>query len=254
MAIRLSTTAQALQDSGIKILVHGPAGSGKTTLCATTGGAPVIISAEAGLLSLRHHNIPVIEVTSIEDVLQAYRFISEAGEAKQFDWVCLDSISEIAEVCLAAEKKTNKDVRAAYGALQEQMAGLIRAFRDLPQRNVYMSCKQQRQADEATGSQLHFPSLPGAKLGQGISYFFDEVFALRVEKDSEGNPARWLQTGRDVQYEAKDRSGCLAMFEPCNLAELVAKIHALPASQPFAPMTPFASTIPHPIAAVVSAA
>ena len=226
MAIRLSTTAQALEDSGIKLLVHGPAGAGKTTLCSTTGGSPVIISAEAGLLSLRRQNIPVIEVNSFEDMVEAYRFISEASDAKGFDWVCLDSISEIAEVCLAAEKKTNRDVRAAYGALQDQMTALIRSFRDLRGRNVYMSCKQQRITDELTGMQLYCPSLPGSKLGQNIGYFFDEVFALRVEKDPEGTPQRFLQTGRDVQYEAKDRSGSLALFEPCNLSAITQKIHA----------------------------
>jgi hypothetical protein len=231
MAIRLTTTAQALADQGLKVLVHGPAGTGKTTLCATTGGTPVIISAEAGLLSLRHCAIPVIEVKSLDDVTEAYRFVTESAEASAFDWICLDSISEIAEVCLDAAKKANKDPRAAYGLLQEQMGGLIRAFRDLPQRNVYFSCKQERKEDQITGAQLYFPSLPGAKLGQGIGYFFDEVFALRVDRDAEGNVTRWLQTGRDFQYEAKDRSGALAMFEAPDLSLIAQKIHATPGVQ-----------------------
>jgi hypothetical protein len=232
MAIRLTTTAQALADNGIKVLTHGPAGTGKTTLCATTGGSPVIISSEAGLLSLRHCAIPVIEVKSLDDVGEAYRFITESAEAKGFDWVCLDSISEIAEVCLDAAKKATKDPRQAYGALQEQMGGLIRAFRDLPQRNVYFSCKQQRMEDQVTGTQLYFPSLPGSKLGQGIGYFFDEVFALRVERDTDGNVTRWLQTGRDFQYEAKDRSGALDMFEVPDLSVIAKKIHAAPGVKP----------------------
>ena len=59
MSIKLTSTAQAAVDNGIKVLVHGPAGSGKTTLCATTGEPTVIISAEAGLLSLRGHDIPM---------------------------------------------------------------------------------------------------------------------------------------------------------------------------------------------------
>lgn len=231
MAIRLTTTAQALADQGIKVLVHGPAGAGKTSLCATTGGSPVIISAEAGLLSLRHHSIPVIEVSTLDDVTEAYRFITESADAKGFDWVCLDSITEIAEVCLDAAKKQNKDPRAAYGVLQEQMGSLIRAFRDLPQRNVYMSCKQVMQDDQATGAKLYFPSMPGAKLGQGIGYFFDEVFAMRVDRDADGNVTRWLQTGRDFQYEAKDRSGALAMFEPVDLSVISAKIHAAPGAK-----------------------
>ena len=39
--------------SHIKVLVHAPAGAGKTRLCATTGGKTVILSAESGLLSYR---------------------------------------------------------------------------------------------------------------------------------------------------------------------------------------------------------
>ena len=37
---------------------------------------------------------------------------------------------------LNAEKKATKDPRQAYGAMQEQMADIIRAFRDLPGRHV----------------------------------------------------------------------------------------------------------------------
>lgn len=226
MAIRLTTTAQAARDNGLKLLVHGPAGAGKTSLCATTGEPTVIISAEAGLLSLRGHDIPVIEVASIDDVSEAYRFIAESADAQGFRWVCLDSISEIAEVCLAAEKKAAKDPRQAYGALADTMGQLIRSFRDLPGRNVYFSCKQARQQDQATGSTLYFPSLPGQMLGQGISYFFDEVMALRVEPGPDGQPVRMLQTGRDFTHEAKDRSGALAMFEPPDLAHIAAKVRA----------------------------
>lgn len=226
MAIKLTSTKQSVLDNGIKVLVHGPAGAGKTVLCGTTDGPTVIISAEAGLLSLRGHDIPVIEVKTVTDVEEAYRFITESAEAKDFRWVCLDSISEIAEVCLAHEKKISKDPRQAYGALQDHMGGLIRAFRDLPEKNVYFSCKQSKEKDEVSGAFLYGPSLPGAKLGQGISYFFDEVFALRVEKDEEGNPTRMLQTQRDYQYEAKDRSGALDMFELPNLAAIAAKIKA----------------------------
>jgi hypothetical protein len=73
---------------------------------------------------------------------------------------------------------------------------------------------------------LYFPSMPGNMLKQGVGYFFDEVFALRVEKDADGNPTRWLQTNRDYNYEAKDRSGSLDMFEPADLSAIAAKIKA----------------------------
>ena len=225
MAITLKSTRDAALD-GIKILVHGPAGAGKTSLCGTTGGSTLIISAESGLLSLRAFDIPVLEVKTLDQLYEAYQFVTDTDEGKAFQWVCLDSISEIAEVVLNHEKKTAKDPRQAYGALAEKMTDILRAFRDLPGRNVYFACKQERTKDEQSGAMLYFPSMPGNMLKQGVGYFFDEVFALRVEKDAEGNPTRWLQTNRDYNYEAKDRSGSLDMFEPADLSAIATKIKA----------------------------
>lgn len=222
--IELKSTKTAAFN-GIKVLVHGLAGAGKTSLCATTGGSPLIISAEAGLLSLRQYDLPYIEIKSMSDLNEAYNFVSQSEEAKQFDWICLDSISEVAEVVLSYEKKQTKDPRQAYGALQEQMGDLLRAFRDLQGKNVYFSCKQERVKDESNGSLSYAPSMPGAKLAQNVPYFFDEVFALRVEADQEGNPQRWLQTSACVQYSAKDRSGALELFEAPNLGAIAQKIH-----------------------------
>jgi len=235
--IQLKST-KAAAFNGIKVLVYGPAGSGKTSLCATTGGNPLIISAEAGLLSLRGHDIPFLEVASMADLEQAYAFVTSPACA-EFDWICLDSISEVAEVVLNFEKKRMVngklvDPRQAYGALQEQVTDLIRAFRDIKGKNVYFSCKQERIKDELTGAMLYGPAMPGTKLPQMIPYFFDEVFALRVETDPDTKqPIRWLQTIGCAQYGAKDRSGALDQFEAPNLGAIALKItpQAAPAPQ-----------------------
>jgi hypothetical protein len=224
MAINLTSTKDSAALNGLKFLVHGPAGAGKTMLCATTGEPTVIISAESGLLSLRDFDIPVIEVKTLDALYEAYDFVVNNPEGQAFKWICLDSISEIAEVVLNHEKKAAKDPRQAYGALAEKMTDLIRAFRDLPGRNVYFSCKQERAKDEQSGAMLYYPAMPGNMLKQGVGYFFDFVFALRVEADAEGKPTRWLQTSRDYNYEAKDRSGSLDMFESPNLAAIAAKV------------------------------
>jgi phage nucleotide-binding protein len=224
MAITLTSTKDSAALNGLKFLVHGPAGAGKTSLCATTGEPTVIISAESGLLSLRGVDIPVIEVKTLDQLYEAYDFVTNTMKGQAFKWICLDSISEIAEVVLNHEKKVAKDPRQAYGALAEKMTDLIRAFRDLPGRNVYFSCKQERAKDEQLGAMLYYPAMPGNMLKQGVGYFFDFVFAMRIEKDADGNPTRWLQTSRDYNYEAKDRSGSLEMFESPDLSAIAAKV------------------------------
>jgi hypothetical protein len=66
--------------------------------------------------------------------------------------------------------------------------------------------------------------MPGAKLGQQLPYFFDEVLALRVEKDAEGNPQRALMCESDGLWQAKDRSGKLAAWEAPDLGAIIKKM------------------------------
>lgn len=221
MAINLKRSS-ALSMSGVKLLVYGQAGAGKTSLIPTLP-APIVLSAEGGLLSIAGADVPYIEIASMGDLMEAYKWLSESAEAAQFQSVALDSISEVAEVVLNAEKKASKDPRQAYGAMQEQMADIIRAFRDLPGRHVYMSAKLEKTQDEM-GRVLYAPSMPGNKTGQQLPYFFDEVLALRVERDAEGNTQRALMCDSDGLWLAKDRSGKLETWEAPDLGAIIAKI------------------------------
>jgi len=221
MAINLKST-KSIHANGVKMLVYGQAGAGKTSLIKTLP-APVILSAEGGLLSLQGEDIPYIEISNMASLTEAYQWLMDSEESKQFASVALDSISEIAEVVLAAEKKTAKDPRQAYGAMQDQMTDLVRAFRDIPGRHVYFSAKVEKAQDEM-GRILYYPSMPGNKTGQALPYFFDEVLALRVEKDSEGNTVRALLTDPDGVWTAKDRSGRLDVWETPDLGNVIQKI------------------------------
>lgn len=221
MAINLKRTSD-VHSNGVKVLVYGHAGAGKTTLTATLP-APIVISAEGGLLSIKDADIPYIEVNSMDTLKEAYEWLSSSAEAKDFQSVALDSISEIAEVVLNYEKKVAKDPRQAYGAMQEQMTDIIRAFRDISGKHVYMSAKCEKSQDE-TGRLLYAPSMPGNKLGQALPYFFDEVLALRLEKDAEGNPVRALMCESDGLWQAKDRSGKLSAWETPDLGAIIGKI------------------------------
>lgn len=227
MALQFTSASHASVTSGIKCLVYGGAGTGKTVLNATLP-SPVMISAEAGALSLRKENLermygvgnplvtydlPMIVIQSVDDLTEAYRWVSTSHEAKMFQSIGLDSLSEIAEVVLNNAKRQVKDPRQAYGELIEKMETLIRYFRDVPEKNVYMAAKMEPTKDELTGVVKYGPSMPGAKLGAKLPYFFDEVFRLGINKTPQGEEYRFLQTQPDLQFEAKDRSGSLAKME-----------------------------------------
>lgn len=223
MAINLKST-KGLHANGVKLLVYANAGAGKTSLIPTLPN-PVVLSAEGGLLSIADAEVPYLEVSSYDTLMEAYMWLTQSAEAKGFDSVALDSISEIAEVVLNHEKKIAKDPRQAYGAMQEQMTDLIRAFRDIDGKHVYFTAKCEKAMDE-TGRLLYAPSMPGNKVGQQLPYFFDEVLALRVEKDADGNAQRALMCDSDGIWLAKDRSGKLSAWEAPDLGALIAKIGA----------------------------
>lgn len=221
MAISLKRTS-AIANEGLRVLVYGQAGAGKTSLIRTLP-TPIVLSAEGGLLSIQDADLPYIEISSIADLMEAYEWLAGSNEADEYQSVAIDSISETAEVVLNSEKKATKDPRHAYGAMQEQMADIIRAFRDLPGRHVYMSAKLEKTQDEM-GRVLYAPSMPGNKTGQALPYFFDEVLALRVEKDADGVSQRALMCDSDGLWLAKDRSGKLDAWETPDLGAIIAKM------------------------------
>jgi phage nucleotide-binding protein len=202
--------------------VYGQAGAGKTTLIPTLPNV-VVLSAESGLLSIADADLPYIEIDSMQSLMEAYRWATSSDEAKQFESIAIDSISEIAEVVLNAEKKTAKDPRQAYGALAEQMGDMIRSFRDIPGKNIYFSAKMEKTTDEM-GRILYGPMMPGTKVGQSLPYYFDLVMALRVEKDTEGATYRVLMTESDGLWQAKARGFRLDAYESPDLGNIIKKI------------------------------
>lgn len=229
--MKIETVDDVILATGIKILVYGPAGSGKTVLCSTCPGNKIILSAEAGLLSLKglpqdkKSSMGILQINSVADVGTAYSMLAEK---KLADWLCIDSTSEISETLLSTLKKGNPDPRKAYMEMADQMLDMTRMFRDIPEYNILVTCKQTRVTDDGTGITTYGPWMPGRQVDQQLPYMFDEVFALRVEPDGqgEGKFVRILQTDQDTSYIAKDRSGKLDMFEVADIEHIANKINS----------------------------
>ncbi len=221
---RIVSPQKLVQNQGAKILVYGMAGAGKTTLAKTAPGKVLVISAEAGLLSIRDaNNVEAIEVKEASEVMELHNALKSG--ALQYDTVCLDSVSEISEILLTWEKSRSKDPRMAYGNVQESVTNLMRAFRDLNMHVLFL-CKEDVVNDD--GVLRHAPKMVGTKLGESITYFFDEVLALRIiedqDEDGKNVQTRWLQTTYGQGYKAKDRSGKLEAFEKPNITALIEKL------------------------------
>lgn len=241
MAIQLVSADSLARSNGVKIIVYGRSGMGKTMLAATCP-SPIIISAERGLLSLKRENIqrvwgadrsdicydiPVIVVDSLDTLVEAQKWFLTNPQAQQFQTIVMDSITEIAEKVLLNAKKGVKDPRQAYGVLLEQMTQVIKEFRDMEGKHVVMLAKEERVKDDGTGLTLAQPSMPGQKMGPAAPYLTDEVFQIGVQRNpADGTSYRYLRTQPDFNADAKDRSGMLAELEAPHIGSIIHKIMA----------------------------
>lgn len=205
------------------MLVLGPPGAGKTRLCETMPN-PIILSAEGGLLSLRKANLPFIEIKNVQDFMAAWRWVESSAEARKFNSICIDSLSEIAENELRFAKSQTKDGRKAYGDTQEQVEKIVINFRNLKGPHIYFSAKQVMLKNEQ-GALYPQVMMPGNNLGQGMPFHFDEVFQLVPGKTPEGQFFTALRTKGVSEWDVvKDRSGSLEEWEPPHLGEIIRKI------------------------------
>ena len=239
MAIQLQSSNQLATTNGVKMVIYGRSGMGKTMLSCTAPN-PILISAESGLLSLKKENIervwganapgityelPVIVIKSLDDLIAAEVYCRTDPIGQQFTSVCLDSITEIAEVVLANAKKQVKDPRQAYGELIDKMTMVIKSFRDLEGKHVLLLAKEER-IKEDNGAVLAGPSMPGTKMGPATPYLTDEVFQLFVNQNPDGSSYRGLRTQPDFTSNAKDRSGALDPVEFPHIGNIIDKILA----------------------------
>ncbi|MCP4845466.1 MAG: AAA family ATPase [Actinomycetia bacterium] len=205
-------------EGNINALIYGKAGVGKTSLAGTTGERVFLIAAEHGTLPLAGMGIDCCRVTGLNDLRQAYGHAKSEG----YRWVFMDSISEVAEVCLAhlmaeGQQSSKFDPRQAYGGTQDAVMGVLRTYIAGPWN--FVAFAKLAMVEDIDGN-LRGPSFPGRKLGALVPYLFDLVMPLRAKR-VEGETVRWLQTQPDGVWEAKVRHRpdiVVPMALPPNLA------------------------------------
>lgn len=210
--MKLTSTSKAHED-GVKILVYGASGAGKTTLIQTLPD-PFIVSTESGLLSIVGNDFPVAEINSAEDLEKVYKHVLKIPNQS----ICIDSITDIAETILGSYHEEFVDGRQAYGKLNVIINKYIRLFRNLKEKNVYFTAKEG--VTEINKILVKYPAMPGKTLTQDLPYYFDEV--LNIESDRKG--VRKLITESSSLRVAKDRSGKLDKTELPDLGKIINKI------------------------------
>lgn len=209
---------------GVKSVLYGPSGIGKTRLIATAP-RPFIFNAEKGLLSLKKFRIPYVTINTYKELEEAFLWATKSAEAKNYDTFALDSLSEIAEVVMAMERKKNPDPRKYSPAASDSIYHLVRSFRDLPQKHIVCIAKQM--AVDVTISPVESikcmtPMMPGDKLQNNLPYFWD-IIAHMYNGVADGKTWEALHTRSSPYWVAKDRGGNLDEIEYPDLSRLFSK-------------------------------
>lgn len=206
-------------------ILYGPSGSGKTYSAVSVPGKTLIASAEKGLRTLLElaPDMDVAEINTINDLRELHTYLKTN---LTYDTVFLDSLSEVGEMALSEAKTATKDGRQAYMMMADTVAGMIKAFNELPC-TVIMIAQEERIASEMIGQvdYLFAPSIPGKSFMARIPYKLDFVFCLRTRINDEGKMERAFQTGPNGDYLAKARSQRLETFEAADWAQIFTKLN-----------------------------
>lgn len=227
MTINIKSTKD-VHTNGIKIVLYGASGSGKTVMGATAPN-PIYISAEKGLLSLAHKDIPYIEVKTLDSFKAARKYCAKS----EYDTIVVDSLSEVTSTVLdewraklIMDSNSGKiDVRQAYGKVAESMGAEIRMLRDIEGKNVVFIAKERRHVDDDSNAVTFEAYMPGQVLPFDLPYLVDEVVCLQVSRKGE----RFVQTNSDFKRVCKDRSGTLDEKELPDLTYIFNKIKGIKA-------------------------
>jgi len=207
-------------------LIVGQSSSGKTTLAGTLKGKTLVVSAEAGLLSLKDKAVDFVEVAGADDVAkwEHFRKCLIFAVNSDYDNIFIDSLSEISDYILALADKEfpeAKNTMQKWGYYSATMKKFIRFIRDIP-KNVFMTTLQKTDKDEV-GKRYYAPDVSG-KMTEKMPAYFDLVLNMKIlTKDDE--QIRVLQTFSDSGVVCKDRSGKLNRYEKPDLSLILDKIN-----------------------------
>jgi hypothetical protein len=182
-----------------------------------------MLACEPGTLSLRNvSNVPAWDAYTYPRIKEFFDWFFQSNESKTFDTLCIDSLSQLAEIVLAHFLPMHKDPRKAYGDLSQTTMKWVNDLYFRPETNLYLICKQITVDENGT---MKKPYFPGQDLNVKIPHLFDEIWhiAPALVPGAGPKPVTAVRCHPSFDIMARDRSGNLAEFEQPNLANLFNK-------------------------------
>ncbi len=209
------------QRFGVKALIYGAPGTGKSPVFNTAPN-PLLLVVEPGMLSMRGSTIPAFEAYTVPTINEFFKWFFNSAEAKKFDTLGIDSVSQMAEIILTEKLRTISHGMKAYGEMSTDVMEIINKLYFFPQKHLYLISKQT--TVEESGAQKRRPFFPGKDLNVKIPHLFDEILHLGMHVVP-GIPGytKAFCTAEQFDLLARDRSGQLNTYEPPNLTDIFNK-------------------------------
>ena len=197
------------------ILVYGPGGIGKTTLCFNfpVGKRRFVFDFEAGLKVVSHHQASVYRVLTYNEIFAALSYLERDTE---HDVVIVDSLTEMARVIMlgalalpaagGGRPMPEIPILQDWSLTIERVRSTVRRIRLLIQKGkwVFFTAASSMDKDQNSGRIIGGPELPGKQLPTEICYLMDEVYYMDSKQTPQGT-VRVLKTQPDTIWMAKTR-------------------------------------------------
>jgi AAA domain len=252
------------EQRGVKLLIIGPTGVGKTSLLRTLDiDRTLFLDAEAGdlsVLDLRVATVRIDDWPSARDLAcriggpnpsfsptacyshAHYDAIGGALERlDQFDTILADSITAISRLSFRwaeqqpeafAERSGKKDVRGAYGLHAREMLMWLNQLQHARAKNVIFVGVLEKVADEFNRFEWQL-QMEGSKTARELPAIVDQIITYQFIDFGDGKPVRTFvcSSPNPWNFPAKDRAGRLDQLEEPHLGKLIAKLLAGRGSQ-----------------------
>jgi hypothetical protein len=205
---------------GVKAVVYGPPGSGKTPLL-NTAPRPLLLACEPGLLSMRNSTVPTYQGFTVTAIDEFFKWFFNSEETKNFDTIGVDSISQMADIYLQDALKTKKHGLQAYGDMATKTMEHLRALYYTRNKHTYLIAKEA--ANDDNGIRYRKPFMPGQQLPVELPHLFDEILHLGLHNIPGMGTHKAFRCQASIDVLARDRTGQLAEFEPPEFGQLVRK-------------------------------
>jgi hypothetical protein len=262
----ISADRRLAESRGVKALIVGPAGVGKTSLLRTLDSAHMLfIDVEAGDLAVQDVPVDTIRLddwTTARDIASRiggpnpsfpptawysqahYETIGGAlDNLDKYQTLFVDSITAISRLSYRwaeqqpeafSERSGKKDVRGAYGLHAREMINWLHQLQHARGMNVVFVGILEKVVDEFNVAMWQL-QCEGGKTGRELPGIVDQIITMQWIDFGDGKPVRAFvcTSPNPWGYPAKDRAGRLEQIEQPHLGRLIAKLVGPGERKPF---------------------